>query len=48
MATFKKISNLISPKDFHDPKNRDIFSEIYDLQINNQPIDILILEEATQ
>ena len=44
--SWEKISNLISPKDFHDPKNRDIFSEIYDLQINNQPIDILILEEA--
>ena len=44
--SWEKISNLITPTDFYDVKNRDIFSEIYALQINDQPIDILILEEA--
>ena len=44
--SWEKISNLITPTDFYDVKNRDIFSEIYTLQINGQPIDILILEEA--
>ena len=44
--SWEKVSNLITPTDFYDAKNRDIFSEIYTLQINDQPIDILILEEA--
>ena len=44
--SWEKISNLITPTDFYDVKNRDIFSEIFTLQINDQPIDILILEEA--
>tara|TARA_B100001113_G_scaffold147606_1_gene121055 strand:+ start:434 stop:1786 length:1353 start_codon:yes stop_codon:yes gene_type:complete len=43
---WEKISNLVTPSDFFDRNNRDIFSEIYDLQINDQPIDILILEES--
>lgn len=44
--SWEKISNLITPADFYDSKNRDVFSEIYDLQINDQPLDILILEES--
>ena len=44
--SWEKISNLITPQDFYDSKNRDVFSEIYDLQINDQPLDILILEES--
>ena len=44
--SWEKISNLITPSDFYDSKNRDVFSEIYDLQINDQPLDILILEES--
>ena len=44
--SWEKVSNLITPTDFYDTRNRDIFSEIYTLQINDQPIDILILEEA--
>ena len=44
--SWEKISNLVTPIDFYDLKNRDIFSEIYDLQINDQPMDILILEET--
>ncbi|MFL2551930.1 MAG: DnaB-like helicase N-terminal domain-containing protein, partial [Gammaproteobacteria bacterium] len=44
--SWEKISNIITPADFYDTKNRDVFSEIYDLQINDQPLDILILEES--
>ena len=44
--SWEKISNLITPQDFYDSKNRDVFSEIYDLQVNDQPLDILILEES--
>ena len=44
--SWEKISNIITPADFYDSKNRDVFSEIYDLQINDQPLDILILEES--
>ena len=44
--SWEKISNLITPADFYDSRNRDIFSEIYDLQVNDQPLDILILEES--
>ena len=43
--SWEKISNSITPADFYDPKNRDVFSAIYDLQIHDQPLDILILEE---
>ena len=44
--SWEKISNLVTPADFYDSKNRDIFSEIYDLQVSDQPMDILILEES--
>ena len=44
--SWEKISNSITPADFYDPKNRDVFSAIYDLQIHDQPLDILILEES--
>ena len=44
--SWEKISNLVTPSDFYDGNNRDIFSEIYDLQIHDQPLDILILEES--
>ncbi len=44
--SWEKISNLITPSDFYDGSNRDIFTEIYDLQIHDQPLDILILEES--
>ena len=44
--SWEKISNLITPLDFYDSKNRDVFSEIYNLQVNDQPLDILILEES--
>ena len=44
--SWEKISNIITPADFYDSNNRDVFSEIYDLQINDQPLDILILEES--
>ena len=27
--SWEKVSNLITPTDFYDAKNRDIFSEIY-------------------
>ena len=42
--SWEKISNIITPNDFYDLRNKDIFSEIYNLQINDQPLDILILE----
>ena len=42
----EKISNIITPNDFYDLRNKNIFSEIYNLQINDQPLDILILEET--
>ena len=44
--SWEKISNLVTPSDFYDANNRDIFVEIYELQINDQPLDILILEES--
>ncbi len=44
--SWEKVSNMVIPSDFFDPKNRDIFAEIYTLHINEQPIDILILEET--
>ena len=44
--SWEKISNLVSPSDFYDGNNRDIFAEIYDLQVHDQPLDILILEES--
>ena len=36
--SWEKISNIVAPLDFYDSNNRDIFAEIYDLQINEQPI----------
>ena len=44
--SWEKISNLVTPSDFYDGNNRDIFTEIYDLQVHDQPLDILILEES--
>lgn len=44
--SWEKVSNIVSPSDFFDPKNRDIFNEIYTLHMNEQPMDILILEEV--
>ena len=44
--SWEKISNIVTPNDFYDLRNKDIFSEIYNLQINDQPLDILILEET--
>ena len=39
--SWEKVSNLITPTDFYDAKNRDIFSEIYTLQINYQRLEEL-------
>ncbi len=44
--SWEKIDKRPDVDDFFDPVNKTIYKEIYELLINDQPIDILMLEEA--
>ena len=44
--SWEKIDKRPEVDDFFDPVNKIIYNEIYELLINDQPVDILMLEEA--